>query len=150
MPFGGRTASTASSGYGRLNGPYSLPKKPAVVNAFSSSPSPSLEPLADVDERRDGRVRAGPSVRAIHGAEVRRGDRLRRHVAGVPVVLVPRVQDVARGRRRMCERISVPRSITLATFSSPCEILMSSTAVSIAGKVLSTLFGLAAPISNGV
>ena len=28
-------------------------------------------------------------------ADVRAGDRLRRHVAGVPVVLVPRVQDVA-------------------------------------------------------
>ena len=30
----------ASSGYGILNGPYSLPKKPAVVNALSSSTSP--------------------------------------------------------------------------------------------------------------
>ena len=28
-------------------------------------------------------------------ADVRRGDGLRRHVAGVPVVLVPRVEDVA-------------------------------------------------------
>ena len=30
--------------------------------------------------------------------DVRRGDRLRRHVAGVPVVLMPRVQDVAQVR----------------------------------------------------
>ena len=36
------------------------------------------------------------------------------------------------------ERISVARSITWAIFSSPCEILMSSTAVSICGNVLRT------------
>ena len=67
MPFGGRTASTASSGYGRLNGPNSLPKKPPVVNAFSSSFSPMpFEPLADVDERRDRRV-----ARAEHAGDPR-------------------------------------------------------------------------------
>src|SRR5690606_37836426 len=40
---------------------------------------------------------------------------------------------------RTCERISVARSMTLAMFSSPSVILMLSTTVSIAGKVLSTL-----------
>ena len=37
----------------------------------------------------------GPRVRAIDGAEVRGGDGLRRHVAGMPVILVARVEDEA-------------------------------------------------------
>src|SRR5262249_19798683 len=53
-----------------------------------------LESLADVDEGGNRRV-----VRTLDPrdprAEVRRGDRLRRDVAGVPVILVPRVEDVA-------------------------------------------------------
>jgi hypothetical protein len=47
------------------------------------------------------------------------------------------------------ERISVARSITFATFSSPCEILMLSTTVSIDGNVESTTFG-SIPFSNCV
>ena len=53
-----------------------------------------VEALSDVDERRHGGVaraeRAGDDR-----AEVRRGDRLRRRVARVPMVLVPRVEDEA-------------------------------------------------------
>ena len=64
------------------------------MNAFSSSDSPMpLQPLADVDERRDGRV-LRPADLGDPRADVRRGHRLRRDVAGVPVVLVPRVEDV--------------------------------------------------------
>jgi hypothetical protein len=48
-----------------------------------------------------------------------------------------------------CERISVARSITLATFSSPCEILTWSTAVSMAGKV-QRIFSEGTPTSKGV
>ena len=48
-----------------------------------------------------------------------------------------------------CERIKVPRSSTLATCSSPCEILTPSTAVSIAGKV-QRIFSEGTPTSNGV
>ena len=46
-------------------------------------------------------------------------------------------------------RINEPRSITLATRSSPWEILILSTTVSIAGKVLSTR-SVRTPGSNGV
>ena len=37
----------------------------------------------------------GPRTRGDPRADVRRGHRLRRDVAGVPVILVPRMQDVA-------------------------------------------------------
>src|SRR5258705_12195325 len=40
IPAGGRTVFNASSGLATMNGPYSLPRKPAVWNAFNSSPSP--------------------------------------------------------------------------------------------------------------
>ena len=46
------------------------------------------------------------------------------------------------------ERTSVARSITLAMFSSPSQILMLSTAVSMAGNVLIT-FSTGRPTSNG-
>ena len=49
--------------------------------------------LPDVDEGGDGRVHRAEGV-GDPGADVRRGDRLRRLVAGMPVVLVPRVQDI--------------------------------------------------------
>src|SRR5262249_54560253 len=50
--------------------------------------------LADVDERRYVRV-FRPEGAGDDGAQVRRGDGLRRHVTGVPVVLVARVEDEA-------------------------------------------------------
>ncbi len=52
-----------------------------------------FEPLADVDERRDRRV-LRPADLGDPRADVRRGHGLRRDVPGVPVVLVPRVEDV--------------------------------------------------------
>ena len=48
--------------------------------------------LADVDERRNLRI-ARPQRARDHRAHVRRGHRLRRRVAGVPVKLMARVQD---------------------------------------------------------
>ena len=91
----------------------------------------------------------GPSTRAIHGADVRAGDRLRRHVAGVPVVLVPRVQDVPEvGQHVRADQRRRDPSPS-ATFSRPWQILMLSTAVSIAGNVLRT-FSTGRPTSNGV
>ena len=38
---------------------------------------------------------SGPERARKHGAHVRRGHRLRRRIAGVPVILVPRVQNEA-------------------------------------------------------
>ena len=95
MPLGGRTASAASSGNGRLNGPNSVPKKPPVVKALSSSDSPlpsSRWPML-MNAGITGLTR--PQHAGHPRADVRRGHGLRRHVAGVPVVLMPRVQDVA-------------------------------------------------------
>ena len=37
MPAGGRTAAAACSGNGMLNGPYSLPRKPAVVSPLQAT-----------------------------------------------------------------------------------------------------------------
>ena len=54
-----------------------------------------------------------------------------------------------RGRRRRASGSASPRSITLAMFSRPCEILMLSTAVSIAGNV-QRIFSTGTPTSNGV
>ncbi len=54
----------------------------------------ALQPLADVEKGGDGGI-VGSAHPRDPGAEVRHGDGLRRHIAGVPVILVPRVQDVA-------------------------------------------------------
>jgi len=43
MPAGGRTLSRPADGSGIRNGPYSLPKNPALWNAFNSSPSPKVK-----------------------------------------------------------------------------------------------------------
>ena len=66
MPLGGRTALTASSGNGRLNGPNSVPKNPPVVNAFSSSDSPC--PSSRWPMLMNGGMAGfrGPRTRAIH------------------------------------------------------------------------------------
>ena len=66
MPFGGRTAIAASSGNGSLNGPYSLPKKPPVVNAFSSSASPCPSSRWPMLMNAGMTGLRGPSTRAIH------------------------------------------------------------------------------------
>jgi len=71
----------ASSGYGRLNGPYSPPRNPAVM------------PPADVDERRDRRVPRPENLRHP-GADVGSGHGPRRDIPRVPVVLMPGVEDV--------------------------------------------------------
>ena len=93
--FGGRTADAASCGSTIRNGPCSEPRKPAVWNALSVPISPSpFHRLADRHERRHVRD-SRPERARDHRADVRHRHRLRRHVAGVPVVLVPRVQDEA-------------------------------------------------------
>ena len=51
-----------------------------------------VDALADVDERRHRRIERPERARDDR-AEVRRGHRLRRRVAGVPLILMPRVQD---------------------------------------------------------
>ena len=54
-----------------------------------------FEPLADIDERRHDRVPR--SEHAGHpAADVRAGHGLRGHIAGMPVVLVPRMEDAAK------------------------------------------------------
>ena len=64
MPSGGCTDFAASSGKGRFIGPYSLPKKPAVVKAFNSSFSPT--PSRRWPMLMNGGITAlfGPSTRA--------------------------------------------------------------------------------------
>ena len=107
-------------------------------NAFSVPISPgALHRLADGDERRHVRVLRAERLRD-HRADVRHRHRLRRDVAGVPVVLMARVQDEAEVGRH--ERCGSPRRdpSRCAIRSSPCVNLMWSTAVSIAGNVLST------------
>jgi hypothetical protein len=78
MPGGGWTVWTASAGSGGLD--------LEILTAGGT--------LADVDKRRyigmAGSKRAGD-----HGTNVGRCDRLRRHVAGVPMVLMPRMENEA-------------------------------------------------------
>ena len=81
-------------------------------------------------------------------ADVRHGDRLRRLIAGMPVVLMARVQneseiaDAVRSDQR-------PPIHDLRDSSSPCEKRMPSTAVGIDGNVLRTRL-LSSPVSYGV
>jgi len=82
-------------GKGEIHGPILAAEKSGGGEGFEFFfLSDALETLADVDERRHHRI-----VRTQHPrhprAEVRAGDRLRRHVAGVPVILMPRMQDAA-------------------------------------------------------
>ncbi len=67
-----------------------------------------LDCLADRDERRHIRVLRAQRLRN-HRADVRHRHRLRRDVAGVPVVLMPRVEDEAkvRGVERPDDRAAV-------------------------------------------
>ena len=63
-------------------------------NAFSVPISPAPSTVWPIVMNAGMSGASGPSV-ARHRADVRHRHRLRRHVAGVPVVLVPRVQDEA-------------------------------------------------------
>src|SRR5882724_1242407 len=53
----------------------------------------AFEPLADVDERWDGRV-VRPAHPSDPRADVWSGHGLGRHIARMPVILMPRVQNV--------------------------------------------------------
>ena len=59
-----------------------------------------IETLADVNERGHGGVHR-PERAGDDGADVRRGDGLRRRVAGVPLVLMARMQNEAEVARRV-------------------------------------------------
>ena len=77
------------------NGPCSEPRKPRGVERLERADlARALDGLADGDEGRDVRVLRAERSRDDR-ADVRHRHRLRRDVAGVPVVLVPRVQDEA-------------------------------------------------------
>ena len=67
-----------------------------------------IEALSDIDKRRNGRI-PRPEGTRHERTDVRRCDRLRRDVAGVPVILVARVQNEAevRGLRGPDERATV-------------------------------------------
>ena len=67
-----------------------------------------VETLADVDERRYRRIARAERPRDDR-AQVRRRDRLRRRVAGVPLVLMTRVQDESEitGRVRANQRAAI-------------------------------------------
>jgi hypothetical protein len=103
--------------------------------------------LSNVDKRRHLGVSRSQSARDNCSQKGHRY-RLRRSVARVPVILMARVQDEPQVAR-LVERISVPRSITLAIFSRPSEILMLSTTVSMGLKVDRTSFE-GVPDSYGV
>ena len=100
MPPGGRTAAAAWSGNGMLNGPIFAPEEAGGVKCLEFLAFADVEALADVDEGRHGRIartqRAGDDR-----TEMRRGDRLRRGIAGVPLILMPRVQDEPEIARRV-------------------------------------------------
>jgi hypothetical protein len=94
MPFGGEIDFIASAGSGMMNGPYSLPRNPAVRKALSSSVSASPTSGRCPMSMNAGIARLARPERARHdAADVRAVHGLRRGVAGVPVELVPRVQD---------------------------------------------------------
>ena len=66
---------------------------------FQFLPFTQIKPLADVDERRH-RVVEGPQRLGDHRADVRGRRALRRSVTGVPLILMPRMEDkaeIARG-----------------------------------------------------
>ena len=90
----------------------------------------------------------GPEHAGHPRADVRRGHRLRRHVARVPMILMPRMQNVAQvGQHvRANQRAAVHHAGRCAP--APGVILMLSTTVSIAGNVLIT-FSTGSPTSNG-
>ena len=62
------------------------------VKRFQLLALADVESLADVDERRHRRV-ARAKRAGDHRTDVRGGDGLRRRIAGVPLILVTRVQD---------------------------------------------------------
>ena len=84
-----------------------------------------LHVLSDDDERRHLRF-AGTEQLRHPCAHVRYGDRLRWLIAGVPVILMPRVKNEAEIAHAM-RADSVPRSMTFAISSRPCEMRMLST-----------------------
>ena len=57
--------------------------------------------LTDADERGNRRIPRSERSR-YHRAQVRHRERLRRHVAGVPVVLMPRVENESEVRGLKC------------------------------------------------
>jgi hypothetical protein len=65
MPFGGEMLDTASAGSGMKNGPYSLPRNPAVRNAFNSSSSPPTPMRWPMSTNAGIASLRGPSVRAM-------------------------------------------------------------------------------------
>ena len=66
MPRGGRTAEAASLGSAIINGPYSLPKKPAVWNALSESLSAPISMSWPMSINAGTFGFLGPSVRAMN------------------------------------------------------------------------------------
>ena len=98
MPAGGRTARRGVVREGNVERPVLAAEKAGGGERLQLLAFAEIEPLADIDERRHRRV-ARPERARDERAEVRRGHGLRRHVAGVPVELMPRVQDEAEVRR---------------------------------------------------
>src|SRR5438105_960462 len=60
----------------------------------------AFEPLPDVDEGRNSGI-VGAAHSGNPRADMRTGNRLRRNIAGMPVILMPRVENVAQVRHVM-------------------------------------------------
>src|SRR5437899_1022564 len=80
--------------------PEFAPQKPGRMKRLEFLAFAIVKALADVDERRDRGIER-PERAGDHRAEMRRGDRLRRGVAGVPLILVARVEDKTQVARRV-------------------------------------------------
>ena len=149
----GRHAARRAHALGRLvrerdvEGPILAAQEAGGVEGLELLAFAHVEALADVDERRHGRVQRAERA-GDDGAQVRRRDRLRRRIAGMPLILVPRVQDETQvaGGVGADQRAAIHHS---GQFSRPCENLILSTAVSMLGKVLRKALG-GMPFSNGV
>lgn len=69
-------------------------EKTGSVKGFEFFAFAEIKSLADVDERRDGRISGAKRARD-HRAKVRRGDSLGRGIAGVPLILMAGMKDEA-------------------------------------------------------
>src|SRR5207253_10458004 len=69
-------------------------KKTGGVKGFQFLAFAQVETLADVNEGGDGRIARAKSS-GDNRADMRRGDGLRRRIAGVPLVLMARMQNEA-------------------------------------------------------
>ena len=95
----------------------------------------AFETLADIDESGNRRI-ARSQQSGDPCADVRCGNGLRRNVSGMPMVLMPRMQDVAQVGQHVRTNQRAAIHDCEPCSPGPASVLMLSTTVSMAGKVL--------------